>query len=96
MRPTIWEMLAECVAHLPEPFGRSGVTLWSDWHYPGTNHSSISTHLQSAASNASERSRMPTHPPPDDRKGVSSEYFAELIRGFNSELEAIVAAMGTP
>lgn len=54
---TIWEMLAEAVESMPEPFGRKDVLRWFATHHPETNQTSISTHLQGATSNATPVSR---------------------------------------
>ncbi|MDQ3222632.1 MAG: hypothetical protein M3Q75_04045 [Gemmatimonadota bacterium] len=54
---TIWERMAECVAALPEPFGRQDVLRWFTIHHPEVNTVSVSTHLQFATSNASPESR---------------------------------------
>jgi hypothetical protein len=48
---TIWEMLAEAVHELPEPFTRRDVLEWFERNRPTVNPSSVSTHLQFATSN---------------------------------------------
>lgn len=57
MTITIWEMLTEAVAALPEPFARQQVLAWLHRHYPDANPASIGTHLQGATSNVSAASR---------------------------------------
>lgn len=54
---TIWQMLAEAVSALPEPFTRQQVLGWFSRHYPEVNPASIGTHLQAATSNAPPSSR---------------------------------------
>lgn len=57
MTMTIWEMLAEAVASLPQPFARQQVLAWMHRHCPDANPASIGTHLQGATSNVSAASR---------------------------------------
>ena len=54
---TIWELLEEAVAELPEPFSRQDVLEWFAAHHPDTVPASISAHLQFATSNAPIPSR---------------------------------------
>lgn len=57
MTTTIWQMLAEAVGSLPEPFTRQQVIVWFSRHHPDANPASIGTHLQGATSNVSQASR---------------------------------------
>jgi hypothetical protein len=54
---TVWELLAEAVAALPEPFGRRDVLRWFAEHHPEIKAQTISAHLQVATSNAPAESR---------------------------------------
>jgi hypothetical protein len=54
---TIWELLAECVRSLSEPFRASEVIGWFRRHHPEVNEGSIRAHIQGATSNVSQESR---------------------------------------
>ena len=54
---TAWELLAEAVAALPQPFGRQDVLRWFAANHPEVNPSTASAHLQFATSNAPLESR---------------------------------------
>ena len=50
--PTIWELVAEGAATLPEPFSRAALINWISARRPDVGVSSISTHIQLATANA--------------------------------------------
>ena len=54
--PTIWELVAEGAATLPEPFSRAALINWVSARRPDVGVSSIATHIQLATDNAG-------HPP---------------------------------
>src|ERR671921_2806537 len=58
--PTIWELVAEGAATLPEPFSRAALINWIHARRPDVGVSSISTHIQLATANAA-------HPDPSGR-----------------------------
>lgn len=58
-RETIWQLLAECVADLDEPFERSQVFRWFRRNHPEVHESSLAAHLQSATANAPGSSKVP-------------------------------------
>ena len=50
--PTIWELVAEGAATLPEPFSRAALINWVSARCPDVGISSIATHIQLATDNA--------------------------------------------
>jgi hypothetical protein len=50
--PTIWELVAEGAATLPEPFSRAALINWVSARRPDVGVSSIATHIQLATDNA--------------------------------------------
>lgn len=54
---TVWEMLAECVRQLDEPFRRSEIVGWFRRHYPEVKESTLAAHIQGATANATNRER---------------------------------------
>ncbi|TQN42181.1 hypothetical protein FHU33_1575 [Blastococcus colisei] len=50
--PTIWELIAEGAATLPEPFSRAALINWVSARRPDVGVSSIATHIQLATDNA--------------------------------------------
>lgn len=50
--PTIWELVAEGAATLPEPFSRAALINWISARRPDVGVASISTHIQQATANA--------------------------------------------
>ena len=58
--PTIWELVAEGAATLPEPFSRAALINWISARRPDVGVTSISTHIQLATANAA-------HPDPSGR-----------------------------
>lgn len=48
---TIWNLLAQCVTQLDEPFRRSEIIGWFRRHCPETNEASLAAHIQSATAN---------------------------------------------
>ena len=50
--PTIWELVAEGAATLPEPFSRAALINWIHARRPDVGVASISTHIQNATGNA--------------------------------------------
>jgi hypothetical protein len=50
--PTIWELIAEGAATLPEPFSRAALLNWVSARRPDVGVSSIATHIQLATDNA--------------------------------------------
>src|SRR5215218_3028420 len=54
--PTIWELVAEGAATLPEPFSRAALINWVSARRPEVGVSSIASHIQLATVNAG-------HPP---------------------------------
>jgi len=50
--PTIWELVAEGAATLPEPFSRAALINWIHARRPDVGVASISTHIQQATANA--------------------------------------------
>ena len=50
--PTIWELVAEGAATLPEPFSRAALINWIHARRPDVGVASISTHIQLATENA--------------------------------------------
>lgn len=57
---TVWEMLAECVRQLDEPFRRSEIVGWFRRHHPEVGESTLGAHIQGATANATNRAR--NHP----------------------------------
>jgi hypothetical protein len=56
-RQTIWDMLAECVHLLDQPFRASEIVGWFRRHHPEVNESSLRVHIQSATSNVDPKSK---------------------------------------
>jgi hypothetical protein len=54
--PTIWELVAEGAATLPEPFSRAALINWVSARRPDVGVSSIAAHIQLATDNASHPS----------------------------------------
>ena len=54
--PTIWELVAEGAATLPEPFSRAALLNWVSARRPDVGAASIAAHIQLATDNAG-------HPP---------------------------------
>ena len=50
--PTIWELVAEGAATLPEPFSRAALINWIHARRPDVGVASIATHIQFATANA--------------------------------------------
>jgi hypothetical protein len=50
--PTIWQLVAEGAATLPEPFSRAALINWVSARRPDVGVSSIATHIQLATDNA--------------------------------------------
>ena len=50
--PTIWELVAEGAATLPEPFSRAALLNWVSARRPDVGVASIATHIQLATDNA--------------------------------------------
>jgi hypothetical protein len=50
--PTIWELVAEGAATLPEPFSRAALINWVSARRPEVGVSSIAAHIQAATANA--------------------------------------------
>src|SRR5215213_9383954 len=50
--PTIWELVAEGAATLPEPFSRAALISWVSARRPDVGIASIATHIQLATDNA--------------------------------------------
>jgi hypothetical protein len=59
--PTIWELVAEGAATLPEPFSRAALLNWVRARRPDVGVASIATHIQLATDNAGH---PPTGRPP--------------------------------
>jgi hypothetical protein len=57
--PTIWELLAEAAATLPEPFSRAALINWVSARRPDVGVSSIAAHIQFATDNASHTEATP-------------------------------------
>jgi hypothetical protein len=53
---TIWEMLAESVRQLDEPFRRSEIIGWFRRHHPEVNEASLAAHIQAAVDGLSRGS----------------------------------------
>lgn len=51
-RRSIWDLLAEGIAQLDEPFRRSQIIGWFRWHHPEVNEASLGAHIQAATSNS--------------------------------------------
>lgn len=60
---TIWQRLEECVDTLHEPFSRSEIQSWFRRHYPETNETSVSAHIQYARSDAPSRGAFASRTP---------------------------------
>ena len=50
--PTIWQLVAEGAATLPEPFSRAALINWVSARRPDVGVASIATHIQLATDNA--------------------------------------------
>jgi hypothetical protein len=57
--PTIWELVAEGAATLPEPFSRAALITWVSARRPDVGVSSIAKHIQFATANASSAAGNP-------------------------------------
>lgn len=57
--PTIWELVADGAATLPEPFSRAALINWVSARRPDVGTSSIAAHIQSATANATHTGRNP-------------------------------------
>jgi hypothetical protein len=57
--PTIWELVAEGAATLPEPFSRAALINWVSARRPEVGVSSIAAHIQFATANASHTGHNP-------------------------------------
>lgn len=57
--PTIWELVAEGAATLPEPFSRAALINWVSARRPEVGVSSIAAHIQFATANASHTGSNP-------------------------------------
>jgi hypothetical protein len=57
--PTIWELVAEGAASLPEPFSRAALINWVSARRPEVGVSSIAAHIQFATANAAHTGHNP-------------------------------------
>jgi hypothetical protein len=57
--PTIWELVAEGAATLPEPFSRAALINWVSARRPEVGVSSIAAHIQFATANAAHAGHNP-------------------------------------
>ena len=57
--PTIWELVAEGAATLPEPFSRAALINWVSARRPEVGVSSIATHISFATANAAHTGHNP-------------------------------------
>src|SRR3954451_2513188 len=57
--PTIWELVAEGAATLPEPFSRAALINWVSARRPDVGVSSIAAHIQFAPDNAGHAGHNP-------------------------------------
>src|SRR3954447_19939518 len=57
--PTIWELVAEGAATLPEPFSRAALINWVSARRPEVGVSSIAAHIQFATANAAHTGANP-------------------------------------
>src|SRR3712207_1305478 len=57
--PTIWELVAEGAATLPEPFTRAALINWVSARRPEVGVSSIAAHIQFATANAAHAAHNP-------------------------------------
>src|SRR3954468_22520475 len=57
--PTIWELVAEGAATLPEPFSRAALINWVSARRPEVGVSSIAAHIQFATANAAHAGTNP-------------------------------------
>jgi hypothetical protein len=57
--PTIWELVAEGAATLPEPFSRAALINWVSARRPDVGVSSIAAHIQFATANAGHAGHNP-------------------------------------
>jgi hypothetical protein len=58
--PTIWELVADGAATLPEPFSRAALINWIRARRPDVGVASISQHIQLATDNASHNASHPS------------------------------------
>lgn len=54
-RRTIYRLMSESVAALPEPFTRQEILSWFRRHYPAVNPATVCAHIQFATSNPKDR-----------------------------------------
>ena len=57
--PTIWELVADGAASLPEPFSRAALINWVSARRPEVGVSSIAAHIQFATANAAHTGHNP-------------------------------------
>lgn len=57
--PTIWELVAEAAAKLPEPFSRAALINWISARRPDVGAASIATHIQFATANSGSAGHNP-------------------------------------
>ena len=57
--PTIWELVADGAAALPEPFSRAALINWVSARRPEVGVSSIAGHIQFATANATHTGHNP-------------------------------------
>ena len=57
--PTIWELVADGAASLPEPFSRAALINWVSARRPEVGVSSIAAHIQFATANAAHTAHNP-------------------------------------
>src|SRR3954447_11602060 len=57
--PTIWELVAEGAATLPEPFSRGALINWVSARRPEVGVASIAAHIQYATANAAHTGHNP-------------------------------------
>jgi hypothetical protein len=57
--PTIWELVADGAATLPEPFSRAALINWVSARRPEVGVSSIAAHIQFATANAAQTTTNP-------------------------------------
>jgi hypothetical protein len=57
--PTIWELVADAAAALPEPFSRAAIINWVSARRPDVGVASIATHIQFATANSGSAGHNP-------------------------------------
>ena len=57
--PTIWELVADGAAALPEPFSRAALINWVSARRPEVGVASIAAHIQFATANAAHTGANP-------------------------------------